>query len=81
MAKSDCPKSDRCIHGENCPREYTPSDCWYGCLVRGKPKTKFEQFSRADLIEVIKFATDYNAEVKMAIDKGIMNLGQQGKRD
>lgn len=81
MTKSDCPKSDRCIHGENCPRGYAPSDSWYGCLVRGKPKTKIEDCSRAELIEIIKFASDRNPAVKAAVEKGIMRLGQRERSE
>ena len=73
--REDCPKSDRCKFGGKCPHEYEPSDIWYGCYKRGKPITKLKDCTRADLLEVIKFASDYDPAAKAAIEKGLCYIG------
>lgn len=72
-----CPKSDRCIFGDDCPHGYEPINSWYGCFTRGKLKTKIEDCSRADLIEIIKIAGGYSPIVKAAIEKGLIQLEQR----
>lgn len=75
-----CPKSDRCVFGIRCPHAYEPPDKWYGCFARGKPKSRLEDFSRADLIDIVKFAADYSSSSRAALEAGVMQLTKSGRK-